>query len=79
MVPSHALTTLLFVNALPNILQANISYNIERNHRFCSFASFLNVSLILFINNYDFSIDLIIFITSSLFSFEYINSVVPDP
>ena len=46
---------------------------------FCTFTSFLIVSLISFISNPDSSSGLIILITSSISSFEIINAVVPDP
>ena len=63
-----ALITPLLVNALPNILAANIPTNIGRNPTF--FASFLIVSLNPFISYPDLSSDLIIFIISSISSLE---------
>ena len=50
----------------------------ERNPPFCSFASFLTVSLASFINNSDSLRDLTIYIMSSISSFEVINVVAPD-
>ena len=50
-----------------------------RNLSFCSFASFLIVSLILFTNKLDSLRDLTIFIISSTSSFEIINIVIPNP
>ena len=76
---SPALITPFPVNALPNILAANVPNNIGRSPPFYSFASFLIISLILFISNHDSSSDLTIFIISSTSSFEIINYVVPDP
>ena len=74
---SAAFITPLPVNALSKA--ANVPNNIERNPRFCSFASSLIVSLIHFIYNPDFSSNLTIFIMSSISSFEIINAVLPDP
>ena len=75
---SPALITLLLVNALPNTLAANVP-NIGRNPLFCSFVSFLIVSLIPFTNNLDYTSDLTTFIISTISSFEIINTAVPDP
>ena len=75
---SPALITPLLVNALPNTLAANVP-NIGRNPLFCSFVSFLIVSLIPFTNNLDYTSDLTTFIISTISSFEIINAVVPDP
>ena len=52
-IPSPGLITPFLVNALPNILAANVLSDIGRNPLFCSFVSFLIVSLISFINNPD--------------------------
>ena len=46
---------------------------------FFVFASFAIVSLTSFINNADYSSDLIIFIISSISSFEIISVVIPNP
>ena len=62
--PSIAVITPFPVNAFPNILAANIFNNIGRTPPFCSFGSFLIVSLIPFISNPDSLSDLTIFITS---------------
>ena len=75
---SPALITPLLVNALPNTLAANVP-NIGRNPLFCSFVSFLIVSLIPFTNNLDYTSDLTTSIISTISSFEIINAVVPDP
>ena len=80
--PSPALITPFPVNALPNKLAANVPNSIETNPPFCSFASYLIVPLIPFINNPDSSSGLTIFFISSS-SFEIINAAVreglPDP
>ena len=68
----------LAVSNMHNILTANICNDIENNSVFCSFASFLFVSLIHFINNPGSSSDLIIFIISFTFSFEIINASVRE-
>ena len=47
--PSPVLITPFPANAFPNMLAANIPNNTGRNPPFCSFASFLTVSLIPFI------------------------------
>ena len=78
----YSLTALIspcLVNTLPNKVAANLPNNIGRNPHVCSFASFLIVSLITFINNPDSSSYLTIFIISSISFFEIINVVVPDP
>ena len=77
-VPSPALITPLLVNALPKTRAANVP-NIGRNPPFCSFVSFLIVSLIPFNNNLDYTSDLTTFIISTISSFEIINAVVPYP
>ena len=46
-------------NAFPNMLAANVTKNIKMNTPFCSFGSFLIISLITFTNNPDSSSDLI--------------------
>ena len=51
---------------------------LEENPLFCSFVSFLIVSLIPFISNPDSSRDLTVLI-SSISSFEITNAVIPDP
>ena len=70
--------TLFPAIAFPNILVANICNKIESNSVFCSFVSFLFVSLIPFINNPYTSRDLIIFIISFISSFEIINTAVRE-
>ena len=77
--PSSSLITPFPVNAFLNILAANFPNNVGINPPFYSSASFLNVSLIPFINNPDSSRDLTIFIISSISSFENGNAVIPDP
>ena len=78
--PSPALITLHPANnAFPNILAANVPDNNPRNLPFFSFTSFLIVPLIPFISNPDSSSDLPIFVISSIYSFEIINAVAPDP
>ena len=49
-----------------------------RNLHFCSFASFLIVSLTPFVNKPDYFRDLTIFIISSITSFELIKVVIQD-
>ena len=68
----------LAVSNMHNVLTANICNDIENNSVFCSFASFLFVSLIHFINNPCSSSDLIIFIISFPFSFEIVNASVRE-
>ena len=68
----------LAVSNMHNILTANICNDIENNSVFCSFASFLFVSLIPFINNPGSSSDLIIFMISFISSFEIINAAVRE-
>ena len=78
--PSPALITLHPANnAFPNILAANVPDNNPRNLPLFSFTSFLIVPLIPFISNPDSSSDLPIFVISSIYSFEIINAVAPDP
>ena len=67
------------VNRFPNKLAPKASNNIPRNPLFRSFASFLFVSLMPFINNPDSSRDLIIFMVSCTSLSEIINMVLPDP
>ena len=74
--PSSALITPLPDNEFPNILAANVPNNVGRNPPFCSFASFLILSLIPFINYPDSLCDLIIFIISSISSFEIIKGAL---
>ena len=71
-----SLITPLLVNALSNILAANIRHNIGRNFHFCYFVSFLIALLILFTSNPDSSNDLIISIIPSISSFEIINDEI---
>ena len=54
-VPSPALILRLLVKRFPNKLVPKVSNNIPTNPPFCSFASFLIVSLILFIRKPDSS------------------------
>ena len=56
--PSLTLILPLPVNRFPNILAPNVPSNILRNPHFCSFASFLIVSLKPFINKSDLLRDL---------------------
>ena len=60
-VPSAALITTLPVNKFPNKLAHYVLNNIHRNSFFCSFGSFLIVSLMPFINKPDSLGYLIIF------------------
>ena len=62
--PSQALITPLPLNALPNTLAANVANNIGGNTPFCSFVSFLIVSLIYFTSNPNSLSDLTILIIS---------------
>ena len=68
----------LTVNKEPNKLAPTVPINNPRNPGFCYFASFLIVSVTLFINKPDSSSDLTIFIIF-IFSFEIISVVTPDP
>ena len=63
------------VNKFPNILALNISNSLLKNPLFCSFASFLIVSLSPFIIKPDSSSDLTIYIIPFICSFETINVV----
>ena len=75
-VPSRALIVPLPVNRFLNKLAPNVSNNILRNSHFCSFASFLIVSLMPFINKPDYSRKLIIFMIPFISSFETISVVI---
>ena len=66
------------VKRFPNKLAPKVSNNIPRNYSFCSFASFLIVSLMSFINHPDSSRDLTIFIISFISLLEIISVVKPD-
>ena len=70
-VPSPALIT-----PLPNILAANVPKKTGTTPSFRSFALLLIVSFIPFISNSDSSSHLTVFIISSIFSFEIINTLV---
>ena len=76
---SPALITHFSGNAFHNILAANVTNIIGRNPPFYSFASFLILWLIRYINNPDSSSNWTIFIISSISSFEVINAILPDP
>ena len=78
-VPSPALIVPLPVKKFPNQLAPNVSNYILKNPPFCSFASFLIVSLTPSVSEPDSSSDLTTFIISFISSFEIINVVVPDP
>ena len=75
------------VNRFLNVLAPNVPHNILRKPPFCSLASYLIVSLTLFINKSDSSRDLTILKISFVSSFKIINVVVrkakskerPDP
>ena len=72
----HATTS---TNRFPNKLAPNVHDNIPRNPLFYSFASFLIVSLTLFVNKPDSSSDVTIFMISFISSFEIISEVIPGP
>ena len=76
--PSRALFVSLSVNKFSNKLALNVPNNVLRNLPFCTFASFLIVSLTYFVNKPDSSSDLTIFMISFISSFEIINAVIPD-
>ena len=76
--PRPALILPLPVDRFPNKLVPKVLYNIPINPPFCSFASFLIVSLTSFINKPDSSSDLTIFIMSFTSSFEIISVLIPD-
>ena len=76
---SAAFITPLPGNRIPNKLGPNGPYSILRNCPSCSFASFLIVSLTLFIDKPNFSNYLTILMISFISSFVIINVVVPDP
>ena len=59
-------------------LAANVPSGVGRNLPFCSFVSFLIISLIPFTINPHSSSDLTIFIISSISSFEIINPVIRE-
>ena len=67
------------VDWLLNKLAPKVSNNIPRHPPICSFASFLIVSLTLFIRKKDYSKDLIIFLISFISSLEVIKVVSPGP
>ena len=73
---SPSLITPLLVNALSNILAANVRHNIGRNFLFCYFVSFLIASLIPFTSTPDSSSNLIISIIPNISSFETINDEI---
>ena len=78
--PSPTLIVPLPVDRFPNKLVPNVHNNILRNPPFCSFASFLIISLTPFINKADsLSYYLTIFMISFISSLEIINVVIPDP
>ena len=64
--------------AFLNIQESNVPNKVGKNTTFCSFISFLLVSLIPFISNPDSSSNLTIIIISSIPSFEIVNAVVLD-
>ena len=66
-------------NMFPNKRAPNIPNNALANSPFCSFTSFLTVSLTSFINKPDSSCVVAIFIISLIYSLEGINVVIPDP
>ena len=66
-------------NRFPNKLAPKVPSNIPRNPSFCSFASFLIVSMTPFINKPESSRDLTIFMISSISLLEIIKVVKPDP
>ena len=67
------------VTIFPNKLTFNVPNSILRNLPFCFFASFRIVSLTLFNNRPECSRDLIIFIISSISSFDIISVLAPEP
>ena len=73
---SPSLITPLLVNALSDILAANVRHNIGRNFHFCYFVSFLIASLIPFTSTPDSSSNLIISIIPAISSFETINDEI---
>ena len=73
---SPSLITPLLVNALSNILAANVRHNIGRNFIFCYFVSFFIASLIPFTSTLDSSSNLIISIIPDISSFETINDEI---
>ena len=77
--PLPAYITPLSINRYPNKLAPNAPNNISRNPPFFSFTSCLIVFLTSFINKPVSSRDLIIFMISSISSFEIISAVIPDP
>ena len=77
-VSSPALIVSLPGNRFLNKLAYEAPNNIARNCPFCSFAWFLIVSLMGFINNQGYSSDLIIFMISFISLLEINNVVLPD-
>ena len=57
-IPLPGVTVPVPVNRFPNKLTPDVPDNMPRNPRFCTIASFLILSLMLFINKPDFSRDL---------------------
>ena len=78
-VPSSAPIALLLVNRFSNKLTPYVLNNILRNPPFCTYSSFIIVSLTPFINKPDSSNDWTIFIMSFVSSFKIISVVIPDP
>ena len=74
--PYPALTIPLPASIFPNKLASNVPNNILRKHPFCSFASFLIVSLTPSNNNPGSSRALTIFIMSSISSFDIISAAL---
>ena len=77
--PSPAPIVPLPVNIFPDELAPKMPNNIPWNPPFCSFALFLIVLLMPFLNKPDYLRDLTIFMISFISSLEIINVVVPDP
>ena len=77
-ISSPALITPLPVNRFPNKVAPKVPINILRNPPFCSFASFLIISLTYFINKHYSLRDLTTIMISFISSLEIINGVVPD-
>ena len=75
---SPALITTLPIIRFPIKLAPNLPNNMLRNPPFCSFASFLFVSLTLFINKPHYSSDLVIFMISFISSIEIINVAITE-
>ena len=69
----------LLFNRFPNKIAPDAANDIQRNHAFCSFASFPILSITSFFNKLDSSRDLTIFMIALISLFETVNVAISDP